>query len=94
MQNELDADTTLSYRPLGRMPIFRPGTVAYLNGRQTTVSHVLISRGQLFVHVDGQTNPVPCELLEIEPSTRTWPADRLLAARQKPSPNRVERQPA
>ena len=73
----LNTPPSPSYRPLGRMPLFRSGKAAYFNGREVTVGHVLIRKGRLLVHLNGLTNPVPSEHIDMEPSELVWPSDRL-----------------
>lgn len=59
------------------MPLFRSGKAAHFNGREVTVGHVLIRKGQLLVHLNGLANPVPSEHIDMEPSELVWPSDRL-----------------
>lgn len=66
-----------SYRPLGRMPLFHPGRTAYFNGREVVVGHVLIRKGQLFVHLNGVAHPVPSEHIDMAPTELQWPSDRM-----------------
>ena len=51
-----------------RMPLFKPGTLVRLGHRQETVSHVLIRRGMLMVHLVGHGAPVDADALTLEPS--------------------------
>ena len=51
-----------------RMPLFRPGTRVRLDGRHETVSHVVVRRQLLSVHLVGHGLPVRPEQLELEPT--------------------------
>ena len=51
-----------------RLPLFRPGTrVSYL-GNPCTVSHVMISRGQLHVHLHETGSAVRADELVLAPT--------------------------
>ena len=65
-----------TYRPLGRMPLYRSGAAVQVRGREATVEHVLISRGQLFVQVRGSSQAIPAEQVLVEPTELHWPAHR------------------
>jgi len=51
-----------------RLPLFRPGTRVSHQGQPCTVSHVLISRGQLLVHLHETNSPVRPDQLFLEPT--------------------------
>ena len=68
-----------SYRPLGRMPMFKPGKLAYLHGREATISYIHLRKGELLVHLQGHSNAVPADHLELAPTELVWPDDRLEA---------------
>lgn len=53
------------------MPCFRPGTAVRLAGRHETVSHVVLRRRGLLVHLVGHTSPVQPEHLEVAPALFT-----------------------
>jgi hypothetical protein len=54
-----------------RMPLFKPGAVVWLGGRQETVSHILIRRSVLMVHLVGHGAPVNADVLTVEPTVFT-----------------------
>lgn len=49
------------------MTCFRPGMTVHLSGRTETVSHVLLRRGTLLVHLVGHDAPVLSERLSVNP---------------------------
>lgn len=51
-----------------RMPLFHPGTRVHLDGHPETVSHVVVRRQLLSVHLVGHGAPVRPEQLELEPT--------------------------
>ena len=51
-----------------RMPLFSPGTRVSYQGALCTVNHVMISRGQLMVHLSETHRLVPAEQLFVEPT--------------------------
>lgn len=59
------------------MPIFKPGKKAHWNGREMTVSYVLIRKGRLFVHLHEHGDPVPYEHIDMPASELIWPPERL-----------------
>jgi hypothetical protein len=50
------------------LPIFKPGSTVLHNGRTERVSHVMLRRGQLFVYLQGHTDPLQPEQLSVEPT--------------------------
>ena len=50
------------------MPLFKPGAVVHLAGTRETVSHVVVRRGGLMVHLVGRDVPVHPDTLWLEPS--------------------------
>ena len=50
------------------MPLFRPGTRVGYQGNLCTVSHVLISRGELLVYLHETKSTVNADKLFLEPS--------------------------
>lgn len=50
------------------MPLFKPGAVVYLGRSRETVSHVVVRRSGLLVHLVGQESPVHPDALQVEPS--------------------------
>ena len=50
------------------MPLFSPGASVMLGARHETVSHVVVRRGGLMVHLVGRDVPVHPDTLWLEPS--------------------------
>ena len=50
------------------MPLFKPGAVVYLGRNRETVSHVVVRRSGLLVHLVGHESPVHPDALQVEPS--------------------------
>ena len=50
------------------MPLFKPGTVVRLGQSQETVSHIIIRRSVLLVHLVGYEAPVNADALTLEPA--------------------------
>lgn len=48
------------------MPIFRPGAQVHYQSKPYTVSHVLISKGDLFVYLKEIEGVVPAEKVRVE----------------------------
>lgn len=53
------------------MPLFKPGTQVRCDGKKETVSHVLLRRNLMFVHLVGHKKPIDSELVDLEPSLFT-----------------------
>ena len=53
------------------MPLFRPGTAVQLAGKAATISHIVVRRSLLFVHLVGHDSPVHVDMLDIEPTLFT-----------------------
>jgi hypothetical protein len=53
------------------MRLFRPGTVVRMGRDLETVSHVLIRRKGLWVHLVGHDAPVGADTLTLEPTVFT-----------------------
>jgi len=51
-----------------RLPLFRSGTRVSYQGNPCTVSHVMISRGQLLVHLHETGSAVHADQLVLEPT--------------------------
>ncbi|HAU56151.1 MAG: hypothetical protein C0492_14535 [Verminephrobacter sp.] len=51
-----------------RMPLFKPGTVVRLGHSQATVSHIILRRSVLLVHLVGYDAPVNADALTVEPT--------------------------
>ena len=50
------------------MPLFHPGVKVRLNGREETVSHVVVRKQLLAVHLVGRELPYRPDQLELEPT--------------------------
>ncbi|MFN4121344.1 hypothetical protein [Acidovorax sp.] len=50
------------------MPLFKPGTSVHWNQQPETVSHVVVRRNALMVHLVGHEAPVHPEALQLEPT--------------------------
>ena len=50
------------------MPLFKPGAVVHVGHTRETVSHVVVRRGGLMVHLVGHEAPVHPDTLRLEPS--------------------------
>ncbi len=57
-----------------RLALYKPGSSVEWQGRDMTVSHVLLRRGRLMVYLQGHPDPV-------EPETLTMPLTRLVLQR-------------
>jgi hypothetical protein len=47
------------------MPIFKPGDWANYDGRSYRIKHTVISKRELFVHLEGIQEPVPAHRLQV-----------------------------
>lgn len=47
------------------MPIYKPGDWANYEGRSYRIKHTVISKRELFVHLEGMQEPVPAHRLEV-----------------------------
>lgn len=50
------------------MPLFKPGAVVHMGSSRETVSHVVLRRGGLMVHLVGREVPVHPDTLQLAPS--------------------------
>lgn len=50
------------------LPLYRPGTRVSYQGQYCTVSHIVISRGDLLVHLQEVNASVPAEKLQLAPT--------------------------
>ena len=50
------------------MPLFKPGTVVYLGGKREIISHIVVRRSVLLVHLVGFDAPVDADTLVLAPS--------------------------
>ena len=53
------------------MPIFKPGAAVLQAGKAATISHIVVRRSLLLVHLVGQDSPVHADTLEVEPTLFT-----------------------
>lgn len=56
------------------LALYKPGSPVAWQGREMSVSHVLLRRGHLMVYLQGHPDPV-------EPETLTMPLTRLVLQR-------------
>ncbi|MDR2326665.1 MAG: hypothetical protein LBE51_14870 [Acidovorax sp.] len=54
-----------------QMPVFKPGVRVMHAGRSETVSHVVLRRREMVVHLVGREDPVKPERLTLTPTTFT-----------------------
>ena len=47
------------------MPLFKPGDWANYEGRSYRIKHTVISKRELFVHLEGIQEPVPAHRLQV-----------------------------
>ena len=53
------------------MPLFRPGIVVQWGNKRETVSHVVVRRSVLLVHLVGIDGPVEADILTLAPTRFT-----------------------
>ncbi len=71
MGNDLETDAHYGF-----LQRFTPGMNAKFNGRDVVISHVQISRSNLMVYFQGQSEPVPSEKVQITLTELTGPGFR------------------
>lgn len=54
--------------PVVHLPLYRPGTLVVHKGQTCSVSHVVISRGELMVNLKETGMTVPAEKVQLSPS--------------------------
>ena len=54
--------------PYFHMPLYKPGTVVYYDGKPETVGYVVVRRSLLLVHLVGRAAPVDADKLGLAPS--------------------------
>ncbi len=54
--------------PYFHMPLYKPGTAVYYDGKRETVGYVLVRRSVLLVHLVGRAAPVDANKLSLAPS--------------------------
>ena len=54
-----------------QMPVFKPGVKVIAGNRQETVSHVVLRRREMMVHLVGRDEPVKPERLTLTPTMFT-----------------------
>ncbi len=53
------------------MPLFRPGTRVLMGGNVETVSHIILRRQELLVHLVGREGAIDPSRIQLEPSVFT-----------------------
>ena len=53
------------------MPLFKPGTKVLLGTKSETISHIVVRRSILLVHLLGRDAPVDSDTLVLEPTLFT-----------------------
>lgn len=53
------------------MPLFKPGTEVLLGAKSETISHIVVRRNVLMVHLVGVDSPVHPDTLVLEPTLFT-----------------------
>lgn len=53
------------------MPLFKPGIVVQWGNKRETVSHVVVRRSVLLVHLVGIDGPVEADILTLAPTRFT-----------------------
>jgi len=53
------------------MPLFKPGAAVRLAGKAATISHIVVRRSLLLVHLVGHDSPVHADQIELEPTLFT-----------------------
>ena len=61
--------------PVAHLPLYRSGTLVIHQGQTCTVSHVVLSRGELLVNIKETGLSIPADKLQLTPT-------RLLLQRQ------------
>jgi hypothetical protein len=54
--------------PVAHLPLYRPGTRVVYQGQYCTVGHVVISRGELLVHLQEPGVSVTAEKVQLSPT--------------------------
>ncbi len=53
------------------MPLFRPGTQVRMGGNLETVSHIVLRRQELLVHLVGREGAIDPSRIQLEPTVFT-----------------------
>lgn len=53
------------------MPLFKPGTAVLWGAKNETISHIVVRRSVLLVHLVGHDTPVHADTLVLEPTLFT-----------------------
>jgi hypothetical protein len=54
--------------PVAHLPLYRPGTRVVYQGQYCTVDHVVITRGELLVHLQEPGVSVTAEKVQLSPT--------------------------
>ena len=62
------APTASEEPPVAHLPLYRPGTRVVYQGQYCTVGHVVISRGELLVHLQEPGVSVTADKVQLSPT--------------------------
>jgi hypothetical protein len=62
------ASTASDEPPVAHLPLYRPGTRVVYQGQYCTIGHVVISRGELLVHLQEPGVSVTAEKVQLAPT--------------------------
>ncbi|MBX9872901.1 MAG: hypothetical protein K2X75_12965 [Burkholderiaceae bacterium] len=62
------APTAPEEPPVAHLPLYRPGTLVVYQGQTCTVSHVVVSRGELLVSLRETGVTAPAEKVQLAPT--------------------------
>ncbi len=64
----LDSASASVEPPVAHLPLYRPGTLVVHQGQTCSVSHVVISRGELLVNLRETGLSIPADKLQLAPT--------------------------
>lgn len=62
------ASTDAEEPPVAHLPLYRPGTRVVYQGQTCTVGHVVVSRGELLVHLQETGLSVTADKVQLSPT--------------------------
>jgi hypothetical protein len=75
-------------KPFIWLPLYKAGMRVYYKDKPHTVSHVLISKGNLFVHLAEMEGAIPADMVQVE-----WTRLTVTFSERKPKPALPSPQP-